>query len=60
VQLIYILQVISKNNPAKYEEIYIMIESDKKTVPKVDKLTIKEKLIQALRNTQHRLFKHSI
>ena len=58
------VQAISTNKPAlnirKYEEIYIMIESDKKTVPKVDKLTIKEKLIQALRNTQHRLFKHSI
>jgi hypothetical protein len=59
VQFIYILQVISKNEPAKYEEIYVMIESDKKTVPKVDKLTIKGKLIQALRNTQYRLFKHS-
>ncbi len=35
-----------------------MIESDNKTVPKADKLTLKEELIQALRKTQHRLFKH--
>jgi hypothetical protein len=36
-----------------------MTESDNKTVPKADKLTLKGKLIQVLRETQNRLFKHS-
>jgi hypothetical protein len=46
LQLIYIVQAIYINKPAlnirKYEEIYIMIESDKKVLPIVDDINAEE------------------
>ena len=44
---IYIVQANSINKPAlnigKYEELYIMIESDKKVLPMVDDVNAKKK-----------------
>ena len=47
LQLIYMVQAISIIKPAlnirKYEEIYIMIESDNKATPKADDINAEKK-----------------
>jgi hypothetical protein len=51
LQHIYILQAIYTNKPYKYKGGTYIIESDKKTIPKVDEINAEKDLYQALRKT---------